>query len=74
MNRMPVQSSNVASVGFEAGEEPDSGTLEVEFRSGHIYRYEGVPQSEYQALAGASSVGKYMNSNIVGRYQESRVK
>lgn len=72
MNRRPVSSSNIASVGFEQG-EGDEGTLEVEFRSGHIYRYSNVPTSTFRQLVGASSAGKYLNQNVVGVFEEERV-
>jgi hypothetical protein len=67
MNRRPVTSSNVASIGWE------NDVLEVEFHSGHIYRYHDVPQGEYQALLGASSVGKMFNSAIAGQFREEKV-
>ena len=74
MNRRPVSSSNIASIGWEESEEGSSdGTLEVAYRSGHIYQYADVPESTYRALLGASSVGKSVNSMIVGRYTEQRV-
>lgn len=74
MKRRPVTSSNVSSVGWEEeGEDSGVGTLEVEYRSGHIYRYEGVAAGEYSALLGASSPGKHMNARIVGRYQQQRL-
>jgi KTSC domain len=77
MNRRPVTSSNVASVGWEQDDREDddttTGTLEVEFRSGHVYQYAGVPLAEYEALIGASSVGKYLNARIIGAYDESRI-
>ena len=71
MLRRPVTSSNVASVGWEPGEEgEDVGVLEVEFKSGHVYRYEGVPEREFEALVGAGSVGRYLNAHIIGHYDE----
>lgn len=74
MNRRPVRSSRVSSIGFEPGEDGASGTLEVEFRNGNIYSYAEVPQSEYQALVGASSVGRALEQTIIGTYDETRVK
>jgi KTSC domain-containing protein len=67
MNRRPVTSTNVASIGW------DDETLEVEFTSGHIYLYHDVPESEYQALLGASSIGKHLAS-IRDKYQSTRLK
>ena len=74
MNRRSVKSSNVAGVGWAADEaNPAEGTLEVEFISGHVYQYKGVPQLVYQNLLGASSVGRTMNTDIIGRYDEQRI-
>lgn len=39
MNRNPVSSSNVKSVGYDS----ESSRLEVEFHHGGIYQYYGVP-------------------------------
>ena len=74
MIRRVVRSSNVKSVGWEPSEEdPATGTLEVEFLSGGIYQYAEVPQSTFQALLGAASVGRYLNQNVIGTYTDSRV-
>jgi hypothetical protein len=69
MNRTPVSSSNVASVGYE----PSSMTLEVEFNSGAIYQYFDVPEVEYQNLMGAESVGKYLNQNIKNVFRYAQI-
>jgi hypothetical protein len=75
MIRRPVASRNVSSVGWTAeSEESKTGTLEVEFIGGRIYQYADVPESEYQALIGSSSVGKYLNANIIDTFEASRVK
>jgi len=60
MERFGVASSNLKSVGYD----PDEKILEVEFNSGAIYQYEGVPQSTYQDLLDADSVGAYFNQNV----------
>ena len=62
MNRIPVVSSNIASVGYE------SGTLEIEFRSGGGYKYTGVPEHIYRALLSAPSKGSYFAEHIRDRY------
>jgi hypothetical protein len=69
MNRDPVTSSNVASVGYD----PQTMTLEVEFFGGSVYQYFDVPESEHAGLVGAGSVGGYLNSNIKGRYRYARI-
>lgn len=65
MNRTPVSSSDVASVGYE----PSTMTLEVEFHSGAVYQYFDVPEVEYQNLMSAGSVGKYLNQNIKNSFR-----
>lgn len=60
MNRVPVVSSNVAEVGYDAA----TRTLEVAFNSGGVYQYFDVPSSVYQGLLSASSVGRYLDVNV----------
>ena len=60
MERIPVDSSNLSSVGYEVS----SATLEVEFNSGSIYQYFGVPEYVYQGLIGAGSKGRYFDQNV----------
>lgn len=75
MNRRPVTSSNVSSVGWQPAEDdPSVGTLEVQFHSGHVYQYDRVPQTEHEALLGANSIGRYLNQNIIGTFDEQRIR
>lgn len=69
MNRTPVSSSNVASVGYDA----DSATLEIEFNNGAVYQYFDVSENIYGELIGAQSIGGYLANNIKGRYRYSKV-
>lgn len=69
MDRTPVSSSNLASVGYE----PTSMVLEIEFVGGRIYQYFDVPDSEFQQLMQAASHGTYFNANIRNRYRYARL-
>lgn len=69
MNRDPVTSSNVTSVGYD----PGSGTLEVEFHNGSIYQYFDVPEAIYNGLIHADSVGGFLAAYVKGTYRFSRV-
>jgi hypothetical protein len=60
MERTPVSSSNLRSVGYDSGEE----TLEIEFHSGGIYQYYEVPIHRYEGLMSASSKGSYFDTYI----------
>lgn len=70
MKRTAVDSSNLASVGYE----PVSQILEVEFNSGTVYQYFDVPQSEYDDLMAADSHGRYFNQNIRDVYRYNRIR
>jgi hypothetical protein len=59
MERIPVQSTNVVSVGYETS----SQTLEIEF-TGSVYQYHGVPEHLYEGLMDASSKGTFLDQNI----------
>jgi len=68
MQRTAVKSSNVRSVGYD----PQSKTLEVEFTSGTVYRFDGVPAEVHEGLMSAESMGSYFARNIRGKYQSEK--
>lgn len=69
MNRQPVTSSNIASIGYDA----NSQTLEIEFLNGGVYQYFDVPQHVHEELMNASSHGQYLAQNIKGIYRYTKV-
>jgi len=69
MERAPVSSSNLASVGYD----PASQTLEVEFNNSGVYQYYNVPQFMYDQLMQAPSPGGFLNANIKNAYACSKV-
>jgi hypothetical protein len=69
MNRNSVDSSNIASVGYDE----DSSTLEIEFHSGGVYQYFDVPNHVYRDLVSAESVGRYFANHIKGHYRFVRM-
>lgn len=69
MERQSVQSSNVASVGYEVA----TGTLEVEFQNSAIYQYYGVPNNLFDQFMQAPSKGQFLNAYIKNAYAYSRV-
>lgn len=69
MIRDPVASSNIASMGYDAGSE----TLEVEFNNGSIYQYFNVPMHLFDQLLAAGSKGQFMHLYIRNAYPYSRV-
>lgn len=69
MERIAVSSSNVESIGYD----PDSSTLEVEFKNGSVYQYFDVPEQIFNDLINAGSIGSYLASVVKGTYRYSRV-
>ncbi len=69
MQRKPVSSSNVASIGYDVA----SQTLEVEFNNGRVYQYLDVPQSMHEAFMQASSKGGFLNEHIKGSFDFVRM-
>lgn len=61
-----VKSSNIISIGH------DGTNLYVNYKSG-TYKYENVDKSVYESLISSESKGRFMNENIKGRYNYSRV-
>jgi hypothetical protein len=69
MNRESVQSSMIASLGYQA----DISILEVGFNSGAVWQYYDVPESIYHDMMNSGSLGKYFHANIKGQYREAQV-
>ncbi len=60
MKRQSVESSNLASVGYDEVNQ----ILEVQFKHGGVYQYYSVPESVYDGLMSASSHGQFFDRNI----------
>lgn len=69
MQRQPVTSSNVESVGYDEQTE----TLEIAFNNGGVYQYFDVPQRVFDELLSAGSIGGYLAAHIKGVYRYSKV-
>ena len=70
LDRKPVESSDLASVGYDERRL----VLEIEFRSGGIYRYHEVPKETYSGLMGSQSKGRFFAKNIRGQFRHERLK
>ena len=69
MERTPVRSSNISSIGYCE----DSNTLEVEFHGGALYAYYEVPADLHTGLKLADSHGSYLHRHIKGKYRYARL-
>lgn len=69
MDRIPLESEALSSVGYD----PARRVLEVEFTSGRVYQYFGVPQHEVERLLRAESRGAYFSERVRDRYEFEQV-
>ena len=69
MNREPVKSTMLLSVGYDQA----SLTLEVEFTDGDIYQYFDVPAAEHAELLRSGSIGSYFSKSIRSSYRYARL-
>lgn len=70
MDRVRVSSSNIRSIGYDEGAQ----VLEVEFKSGGVYRYSGVPKAVYERFMAAPSKGRFFDSFVKDRYRTVKVR
>lgn len=68
VERTPIKSSNVKSVGYD----PETKTLAVEFNGGGVYHYHDVEKDVHEGLVSARSVGGFIHNNIKGAYRHSK--
>ncbi len=67
MNRTPVESSQIVSIGHD----PETQTMEIEFKDRHgvqrapiVYLYSNVTAEDHAALIGAESIGRHFGAFI----------
>jgi short-subunit dehydrogenase involved in D-alanine esterification of teichoic acids len=61
----PVYSSQVVAVGYD----PDTHSMRVEWKSGKVSVYEGVPAAVVEQVRNSASVGKTIRSDIIPNYK-----
>lgn len=68
MERKEVKSSQIKTVGHDAA----ALQLEIEFHTGHVYRYFDVTAEEHQKFITADSIGKHFGQFIrnVKKYEK----
>ncbi len=65
IKRIPVASSNIASVGYDK----KSHILEIEFHHGAIYQYVDVPEKVYEELMSSPSQGAYFMNELKDKFK-----
>lgn len=70
MKMTHCKSSQIKSHGFD----PVTGTLAVEFHSGHTYHYSGVSAEKHAEMCKAESVGKFLGAHIKGKHDFKKIE
>ncbi len=71
MNRTPVTSSNIQSVGYDPVSrvmEVEFGQFDIDYPTNRVYVYRDVPPEVHQALMEHPSHGHYLNMEIAFKY------
>ena len=69
-DRRQINSSCISSIGYSAIAQ----VLEIEFKSGAVYRYLAVPEDVHAKLIAADSKGAHLNRFIKPRFVCVRLK
>jgi hypothetical protein len=69
MSRIDLNSTSLTAAAYLEGQT----VLELEFRSGAVYLYLGVPAETYGGLLQAQSKGAYFNHYIRNRYSYVKI-
>jgi len=69
MKRLPVESSDIVSIGYDAKAQ----VLEIEFKENRIYQYLDVEQRVYDLFMKTDSFGEYFFAHINKHYRYKKV-
>ncbi len=64
IERLAVDSSAVASAGYDAARQ----VLAIEFRSGLVIHYDGVPADLFELFGASESRGRFYSQRIKGKF------
>lgn len=69
MERKPIKSSNIKSVGYDAATK----RMEVEFSGGGVYEYEGVEPDDHASFVHDRSPGGHFAAHIRNRFKSKKL-
>ena len=69
LERHAVKSRILRSLGYDEGTK----ILEIEFQSGLVYQYSGVPLKVYKDLMHSDEIGKYFSEKVRIRFRARQV-
>jgi hypothetical protein len=69
LERQPVKSRILRSVGYD----DSTKILEIEFHTGLVYQYSGVPPKVYKDLMHSGEIGKYFSEKVRPKFHAKQV-
>jgi hypothetical protein len=69
LERQPVKSRILHSVGYD----DSTKILEIEFHTGLVYQYSGVPPKVYADLMHSGEIGKYFSEKVRTQFRTKQV-
>ena len=69
LERQSVKSRILRSVGYDESTK----ILEIEFQSGVIYQFSGVPPKVHAELVHSDEIGKYFSEKVRPKFQTKQV-
>jgi len=69
LERQSVKSVILSSVGYDESTK----VLEIEFHSGLVYQYSGVPLKIYKDLMHSNEIGKYFSDKVRTQFRTKQV-
>jgi hypothetical protein len=69
MERQPVKSRILRSAGYDA----TSKNLEIEFQTGLVYQYSGVPPKVFAELMRSEAAGKFFSEKIRNQFRTKEI-
>ena len=69
LERQPVKSRILRSLGYDESTK----ILEIEFQTGLVYQYAGVPLKVYRELIRSEEIGKYFTDKVRNRFRTKQI-
>ncbi|HET6581318.1 MAG TPA: KTSC domain-containing protein [Methanoregula sp.] len=69
LERQPVKSRILRSMGYDESTK----ILEIEFQTGLVYQYAGVPLKVYRELMRSDEIGKYFTDKVRTRFRTKQI-
>jgi hypothetical protein len=69
LERQPVKSRILRSLGYDESTK----ILEIEFQTGLLYQYAGVPIKVYRELIRSEEIGKYFTDKVRNRFRTKQI-